>query len=65
MGSRVTLSICFSFYAIYVYFSIFVLQALLTGVSVVCTRDPALDPYEFIVDKLRELQAGQHEDLAW
>lgn len=43
----------------------FVLQALLTGVAVVCPRDPTLDPYEFIADKLRELQAGQHEDLSW
>lgn len=41
------------------------LQALLTGVAVVCARDPSLDPYEFIAEKLRELQAGQHEDLAW
>lgn len=43
----------------------FVLQALLTGVAVVCARDPTLDPYEFIADKLRELQAGHHEDLSW
>ena len=41
------------------------LQALLTGVAVVCPRDPTLNPYEFIADKLRELQAGHHEDLTW
>ncbi|XP_065910506.1 F-box and leucine-rich repeat protein 13-like isoform X2 [Dysidea avara] len=42
-----------------------VFEALITGVTVMCVRDPSLDPYQFIADKLRELKAGQHDDLSW